>query len=170
MDCKLLKVNLRDHSTIFHPFILPSSNYKSWYFPVRSLKYIGGILHRHIELLICDWLFECLRVSASLARLEGSSVWEESGQSCSLWYHSCLTQSWAHSTCSINEWVSRKGARSGAGRLKAHGGQCVDQRAAARAQWHVTIGKGDSWNWDVEFGLYSASGKTSMSISRRVAW
>lgn len=45
----------------------------------------------------------------------------------------------------------------------------MDQRAAARAQWHVTIGKGDSWNWDVEFGLYSASGKTSMSISRRVA-
>lgn len=45
-------------------------------------------------------------------------------------------------------------------------GQCVDQRVAARVQWDVTIGKGDSWSWDVEFGLYSVSGKTSIGIKQ----
>lgn len=45
-------------------------------------------------------------------------------------------------------------------------GQCVNQRVAARVQWDVTIGKGDSWSWDVEIGLYSVSGKTSIGIKQ----
>lgn len=44
-------------------------------------------------------------------------------------------------------------------------GQGVDQRVAAREQWGDHW-EGDSWSHDVEFGLYSVSGKTLIGIKQ----
>lgn len=154
MDCKLLKLALRDHSTTFHPSSLSSENYKTQYFPLRSLQYTGGILHRHIELLPCDWLFD------RLPPLLDCRCWEP-GQCCSY-----LTQGLTHSRCSINEWVARKWSRNGAGRLKVCVWDIVWSRIGLPKQQGRTPGKGDSWSCIEEF-LYSLDWEGHHWVSSR---